>query len=185
MKRILALLLGAAAVSFAMQGSPINRDDVNAETEAKQSTYYDVPLSEEMQEHIFRMCAKYRFPDAGIVVSVIESASGFNEKAMDGLGCYGYMMISGQNLGWLEEEMGQLDLLEGKDNIEAGVKILAEHWRRCQNMEKALMAYSLGEEGADRIWAAGIHETEFTREVMENRSELENKKEASEDTSIE
>lgn len=47
-------------------------------------------------------------------------------------------------------------------NIRAGVFVLRKLFERYQDTNMVLMAYNMGEDGADRLWEKGIYSTDYT-----------------------
>lgn len=46
-------------------------------------------------------------------------------------------------------------------------------YQKYQDMNMALMAYNMGEAGAQRLWNQDVYETSYTKKVNETREELE------------
>ena len=126
--------------------------------------YRDIPLSHELQDVALAACEKYGvLPD--VLFAVMEVESGYQPDARNGE-CYGLMQIHTINLPWLQEQIGTTDLSDPTQNIKAGAYILGGYLER-YSLTDSLMAYNLGEGGAKAQWAQGIHETAYTRKVLE------------------
>ena len=129
-----------------------------------QKVYRDIPLSHELQDVALAACEEYGvLPD--VLFAVMEVESGYQLDAQNGE-CYGLMQIHSINLPWLQEQIGTTDLSDPTQNIEAGAYILGGYLER-YSLTDSLMAYNLGEGGAKAQWAQGIHETAYTRKVLE------------------
>lgn len=126
--------------------------------------YRDIPLSHELQDVALAACEEYGvLPD--VLFAVMEVESGYQLDAQNGE-CYGLMQIHSINLPWLSEQIGTTDLSDPTQNIKAGAYILGGYLER-YSLTDSLMAYNLGEGGAKAQWAQGIHETAYTRKVLE------------------
>ena len=126
--------------------------------------YRDIPLSHELQDVALAACEEYGvLPD--VFFAVMEVESGYQLDARNGE-CFGLMQIHSINLPWLQEQIGTTDLSDPTQNIKAGAYILGGYLER-YSLTDSLMAYNLGEGGAKAQWAQGIHETAYTRKVLE------------------
>lgn len=112
--------------------------------------YYDVPLTEDLQDHIFEVCEKYSV-DAGLVMAMIRKESTFNPDIVGDSGrSFGLMQIQPR---WHQERMDKLgvtDLLDPYQNIVVGVDYIAELIGRGKGIEWALMAYNGGPSNANK-----------------------------------
>lgn len=127
--------------------------------------YRDIPLEHELQDVALAACEEYGvLPD--VLFAVMEVESGYQLDAKNGE-CYGLMQIHSINLPWLSEQIGTTDLSDPVQNIEAGAYILGGYLKR-YSLTDSLMAYNLGEGGAKRLWKQGIHETGYTKKVLES-----------------
>lgn len=130
-------------------------------------TYFDVPLNEDLQDHIFAVCNWYDI-DPALVIAVIEKESDFRPKLMgDNGAAYGLMQVQ---LKWHKDRMislGYSDLLDPYANITVGVDYLAELFERGKPVEWVLMAYNGGPSYANRKYNAG-EVSDYARKVLEN-----------------
>ena len=137
------------------------RVEIKAPEEDK---YRDIPLDHELQDVALAACEEYGvLPD--VLFAVMEVESGYQLDAQNGE-CYGLMQIHSINLPWLQEQIGTTDLSDPTQNIKAGAYILGGYLER-YSLTDSLMAYNLGEGGAKAQWAQGIHETAYTRKVLD------------------
>ena len=126
--------------------------------------YRDIPLSHELQDVALAACEEYGvLPD--VLFAVMEVESGYQLDAQNGE-CYGLMQIHSINLPWLQEQIGTTDLSDPTQNIKAGAYILGGYLER-YSLTDSLMAYNLGEGGAKAQWEQGVHETAYTRKVLD------------------
>jgi len=131
---------------------------------AENEVYRDIPLPHELQDVADEACEEYGIrPD--VLYAVMEIESGYQVDAKNG-SCYGLMQIHTINMEYLKSAIGTTDLADPVQNIRAGAFILGGYLKK-YSLPDSLMAYNLGEGGAKRLWRQGIHETGYTRKVLE------------------
>lgn len=120
-------------------------------------------LSYECQQILMDCCDKYSVPYAlGLAIAEVETH--FDPDAVSGTDDYGLMQINACNHGWLAE-LG-FDVMTYEGNIEAGIYLIAQNIQQYEDFELALMAYNCGPTGAQRLWAQGIYQTDYSQKVM-------------------
>lgn len=106
--------------------------------------YYDVPLSHELQDYIFKLCGE-RDIDPALVIAVIERESKYNSSTIGDHGnSLGLMQIQPK---WHSERMARLNctnLLNPFENVCVGIDILDGLLDSGNSIEWALMAYNGG-----------------------------------------
>ena len=127
--------------------------------------YYDINLSEDIQDYLFAECEK-RDVDAVLVLALIKTESNFTADIVSGTNDYGLMQINAVNHSWLQEKLGTLDFLDAKDNIKAGVYMLSR--LEPQDVNQKLMVYNMGGAQAKVLWDSGVYNTEYTDIVISN-----------------
>lgn len=127
--------------------------------------YYDINLSEDIQDFLFSECEK-RDVDAVLVLALIKTESNFTSNIVSGTNDYGLMQINEVNHSWLQEKLGTLDFLDAKDNIKAGVYMLSR--LEPQDIGQKLMVYNMGGLQAKALWSDGVYSTKYTDKVMSN-----------------
>ena len=132
----------------------------------------DVPLDCGLQEYIFGLCEESGLPYT-LVVAVIEAESSYVPWCVSASGDYGLMQISSVCHGWLADALGIADFLDPRQNVRAGVYILAGYYQLYGYESGALMAYNLGQSAAEELFARGIYETDYSERVMAIRERLE------------
>lgn len=132
---------------------------------------YDIPLSPELQEYTFRLCEENGL-DYEMVLALMDQESDYREDIISKTNDYGIMQINEVNHEWLKEELGIDDFLEAKQNIRAGIRILAELTAKYEDPHLVLMAYNCGESGAKRLWKQGKTTSEYSRSIMARAEEL-------------
>ena len=132
---------------------------------AQAKTYRDIPLSHELQDIADKACEDYKIPQ-DVLYAVMKVESGYKVDAQNG-SCYGLMQIHTINMEYLSSNIGTTDLTDPEQNIQAGAFILGGYLEK-YSLTDSLMAYNLGEGGAKRLWKQGVHETGYTRKVLES-----------------
>ena len=133
---------------------------------------FDVPLSESLQQHIYNVCENKGVPVA-LVIAMIDHESGFNPDVISTTGDYGLMQINQINHAWLEETYHCSDMLNSYQNVYCGISIIGSHIEKYGRLDKALMAYNMGEYGAKKAWENGITSTSYSDAILELMSEYE------------
>lgn len=128
--------------------------------------YWDVPLSEGVQDYIRTLCEEFSIPEE-LILAMIEVESSFRPTVISTSEDYGYMQINKCNHERLTKELGVTDFLDPYQNILCGVYLISEHLEKTESdAAKALMRYNCGATGAWRLWQKGVYSTEYTRKVM-------------------
>ena len=157
----------AAAATINEEQTVVERSSVQIVSYSGASAdkhYYDVPLSEDLQDYIFDIAERYGVPSE-VIIAVIQKESDYNQYAVGGCGEQGYMQIHPCNYETLHEELGVTDLFSAEQNILSGAYLLSTFFGRYDTINEALMCYNCGEAGANRLWKQGITETEYSKEV--------------------
>lgn len=141
---------------------PVYEDEDISFNEAE---YYDVPLSHSLQQFIYEICLDEDVPFS-LVVALIDHESNFNAEAVSATNDTGLMQINEVNFSVLEESYNADDMTNAYHNVYCGVKIIASYLNKYEDVEKALMAYNMGEYGASKAWENGIYSTTYTQGVL-------------------
>lgn len=153
-------------LTLAEEPQPITyRVCASVKTDEPAKVYRDIPLSHELQDIADNSCEMYQVPQ-NVLYAVMEVESGYQTDAQNGQ-CLGLMQIHTVNLPYLNEKIGTTDLSDPEQNIEAGAYLLGGYLAK-YSLTDSLMAYNLGEGGAKRLWKQGIHETGYTKKVLES-----------------
>jgi len=140
--------------------------------ETEESRYYNVPLSEQLQDHIFAECEKKGISPA-LVLAVIGQESQYDASAVgDGGNSVGLMQVQER---WHRERMERLgctDLQDPYQNITVGVDLLAELYNMNPDIYWVLMAYNGGTDYADGMIGANSYSS-YAVEVVSTAEELE------------
>ena len=128
--------------------------------------YYDVPLSEDLQDYIRTLCEENDVP-MSLIIAMIEVESSFRPNVISGTSDYGLMQINKINHEWLTEEYGITDFLDPYQNVLCGITIIAGHLEKTDgDIALALMRYNCGATGARRLWDKGIYSTSYTEKIL-------------------
>lgn len=135
--------------------------------------YFDVPLSEEIQDTIFAECEKHNI-DPALVVALIERESDFDVEAVgDGGRSLGLMQVMYKHHTERMTELNCGDLLDPNQNIKVGVDFLAELIGKYDSIGEALTAYNAGEAGAYKhYFSKGKYTNSFARSIIARTYEL-------------
>lgn len=136
-------------------------------------TYLDIPLSHNLQEYITEVCSDESVP-VSLIYAMIEHGSHFNSETISDTDDYGLMQINSVNEDWLKTEYRSADLLNPYQNVFCGVKIIGSYLKKYNgDYSKALMAYNMGEYGAQKAWQDGITSTSYSDEILSLMNEYE------------
>lgn len=137
--------------------------------------YYNVNLSHDVQDYLFKRCSEYGIPSA-LMIALIDHESGFNPKAegKNSNGTYDRGLCQ-LNSAYYDTWMKKLkyttyDIYDPKTNIHCGCYVLGGYIRTTgttrEGMHKALMAYNMGAGGAGAKWKQGIYTSSYSLAVM-------------------
>ena len=130
-------------------------------------TLYDIPLSDDLQIYITRLCSEYHI-DRELIFAMIERESTYNPNAMGDNGrSYGLMQIQLRYVRERMDKLGCTDLLDPYDNVTVGIDLIAEYIDKGYGLEWALMAYNGGEGYAYSMRANG-YVSNYARSVIAN-----------------
>lgn len=146
----------------------------DTEVRATEPTYYNIPLSKDLQLYTYTKCVEYDIPDYyELVLAIMWQESNYTADLISPTNDYGIMQINSCNHSWLVDLFGHIDFLDASDNINAGVYIISKHIIKYGDEHKALMAYNMGERGALRNWQDGNYTSKYSRSVVAKRKAIE------------
>lgn len=99
------------------------------QAEQEPELLYDVPMSDELQRYVREQAERQGVPFE-IALAVIERESSYQPDAVSDTGDFGLMQINVCNHRWLYEELGITDVMDPEQNIEAGLYILGQAFRK-------------------------------------------------------
>ena len=132
--------------------------------------FYSVPLSEELQLHIFKECEKYNIAPS-LVIALIEHECRFVLDAVSPNGAEGPMQVMSKWHWDRMERLGCDDLSDPYQNITVGVDYLGELKDTNNDIVWALMAYRYGGDKATKYLDNGVF-PEYAISILERSSEL-------------
>ena len=146
----------------------------DTEVRAAEPTYYDIPLSKDLQLYTYNKCVEYGIPDHyELVLAMMWQESNYTVDLVSSTNDYGIMQINSCNHSWLVDLLGPTDFLDASDNINAGVYVISKLLIKYGDEHKALMAYNMGEHGASLNWQAGNYTSKYSRSVVAKREAIE------------
>lgn len=141
--------------------------------------YFDVPLSTELQDHIFALCEEHNIAP-GIIIAMIERESNYKADAIGDSGAsLGLMQVQEK---WNRERMDRLgchDLLNPFQNVTVGIDLVAELKGKNADLYWVLMSYNGGEAYGTRMLNAGKF-SDYAVGVVARASELNERREETE-----
>lgn len=144
---------------------------VTAINEEPERAYYDIPLSEDLQDHIFNLCDEkgIEYP---VAMAIIRTESRFDATCVGDSGnSLGLMQIQPR---WHYERMERLgcdDLLDPYQNVTVGLDLFSDLLEEYGVVEYALMAYNGGGSYADSMIDSGLI-SDYAYSVMSYADEL-------------
>lgn len=131
--------------------------------------YYDIPLSQEMQEYIQILCRHYEL-DHKLVLAVIWHESNFEENAKSETNDYGLMQVNAIHMQ--VQDLTEKDLLDPYKNVKTGISLLSDAFQVTTDPEKALMVYHFGERGARKLWDDNKMTSAYSKAVLKCLDDL-------------
>ena len=145
----------------------------DTEVHAAEPTYYDIPLSKELQLYTYTRCVDYGIPEHyELVLAMMWQESNYTPDIVSATDDYGIMQINACNHEWLRDLLGTTNFLDVYQNIDAGTYIISKMLLKYGDEHKALMAYNMGENGAALNWDAGIYTSSYSRGIIAKREAI-------------
>lgn len=126
--------------------------------------YYDLPLPDEVQDHIFDVCSLYDIP-VPIILAMIYRESCFDPSVIGAAGEFGYMQIHPVTAKFIMNNTG-LNVYDPLENISAGAWLIHYFVERGYDIDDALICYNEGEGNAITLLNQGIKETAYTSDIF-------------------
>lgn len=138
---------------------------------AHETVFYNVPLSEELQLHIFEECEKHNIAPS-IVIAMIEKESSYDaSKIGDNGDSLGLMQIQPKWHQTRMDRLGCTDLLDPFQNVTVGIDYISELIRIDSDLYWVLMAYNGGNLYSTVRMDSGNY-SDYALSVTERASEL-------------
>lgn len=134
--------------------------------------FYDIPLSEELQTHIFKECEKHNIAPV-IVIAIIERESSYKADVIGDNGeSFGLMQIYAKHHQERMDRLSCTNLLDPFQNITVGIDYLAELKDEETDLYWVLMAYNGGRAYSNENIEKFVF-SEYAIEVSKRASKLE------------
>ena len=137
--------------------------------------YYNVPLSEELQDYLRNKCEELGV-DFIEALAVMEVESYYQSDLVhlnnNGTKDYGLMQINSIHHDWLKGALGVTEFLNPYQNIDCGVYLLSR--RQDVGLHERLMGYNMGSPQTKRLIKQGIYSTNYSRKVEAVMERLKN-----------
>lgn len=142
------------------------------DTLEQKGDFFQVPLPEDLQKHIFEECGKANIAPE-LVFAMIEQESSYNSDAVgDESKSVGLLQIQAKWHSKRMERLGCTDLSDPYQNITVAVDFLYELFEKNEDVYWVLMAYNGGEAYATRKIDKGEY-SEYAVKVSTRAMELE------------
>ena len=128
-----------------------------------------VPMPYEWQDYMRTYCEEYGCPYP-LALAVAQTESNFDMDAVGASGEVGIMQLNPGPGGSYHAEIQAatgLDPTTASGNIAGGCYKLGLYLAKYGSVEKAAMAYNMGEGGARSAWNSGITSTDYSKAVKE------------------
>lgn len=163
------LLFTAAAAEEEYTEDPQEAEKIEEALLAQGYFSMAVPMPYEWQDYMRTYCEEYGCPYP-LALAVAQTESNFDMDAVGASGEVGIMQLNPGPGGSYHEEIQAatgLDPTTTSGNIAGGCYKLGLYLAKYGNVEKAAMAYNMGEGGARSAWDSGITSTDYSKAVKE------------------
>ncbi len=163
------LLFTAAAAEEEYMEDPQEAEKIEEALLAQGYFSLAVPMPYEWQDYMRTYCEEYGCPYP-LALAVAQTESNFDMDAVGASGEVGIMQLNpGPGSSYHAEIQAAtgLDPTTASGNIAGGCYKLGLYLAKYGNVEKAAMAYNMGEGGARNAWDSGITSTDYSKAVKE------------------
>ena len=143
----------------------IKEMDMEVTVQGKLAPYRSVPLSKDLKEYIIDTAEDCEISPA-LVFAVIETESNFDPDTVSPTGDYGLMQLNSTYESMWRDKYGVYDLMDPYQNVMGGIKHLGELKEQYQHDNLVLIAYNMGEGGAEFAWSEGQWTSGYTDRVQ-------------------
>lgn len=141
------------------------------EVTQKDYTYWDVPLSIDLQQYIHKLCLQYQVNE-DLVYGVIKTESNFNPNAASPEGDIGLFQVNVINFPELHKKLGVTNLFDVYQNVESGIYLLSQLKQKYNDWNQVLIAYNQGESSMVHLVSRGYSFTDYTIKVKNNMESI-------------
>ena len=131
----------------------------------------------EWQDYMRTYCEEYGCPYS-LALAVAQTESNFDMDAVGASGEVGIMQLNPGPGGSYHAEIQAatgLDPTTASGNIAGGCYKLGLYLAKYGSVEKAAMAYNMGDSGMKSAWSKGQHSSKYSRAVIETAQALKKK----------
>ena len=163
------LLFTAAAAEEEYMEDPQEAEKIEEALLAQGYFSLAVPMPYEWQDYMRTYCEEYGCPYP-LALAVAQTESNFDMDAVGASGEVGIMQLNpGPGSSYHAEIQAAtgLDPTTASGNIAGGCYKLGLYLAKYGSVEKAAMAYNMGEGGARSAWDSGITSTDYSKAVKE------------------
>lgn len=163
------LLFTAAAEEEEYMEDPQETEKIEEALLAQGYFSLAVPMPYEWQDYMRTYCEEYGCPYP-LALAVAQTESNFDMDAVGASGEVGIMQLNPGPGGSYHAEIQAatgLDPTTASGNIAGGCYKLGLYLAKYSSVEKAAMAYNMGEGGARSAWDSGITSTDYSKAVKE------------------
>ena len=163
------LLFTAAAAEEEYMEDPQEAEKIEEALLAQGYFSLAVPMPYEWQDYMRTYCEEYGCPYP-LDLAVAQTESNFDMDAVGASGEVGIMQLNPGPGGSYHAEIQAatgLDPTTTSGNIAGGCYKLGLYLAKYGSVEKATMAYNMGEGGARSAWDSGITSTDYSKKVKE------------------
>lgn len=163
------LLFTAAAAEEEYMEDPQETEKIEEALLAQGYFSLAVPMPYEWQDYMRTYCEEYGCPYP-LALAVAQTESNFDMDAVGASGEVGIMQLNpGPGSSYHAEIQAAtgLDPTTASGNIAGGCYKLGLYLAKYGSVEKAAMAYNMGEGGARSAWDSGITSTDYSKAVKE------------------
>lgn len=160
-----------AGQTAGQETAEIPKTEMSADTEQALSVWQpwaDIPLDDDFQEFLHDECEESNLAYS-FIVALIATESNYKPDVISATNDYGLFQINICN-----HKTG-VDYLDPYENAKHAIGMLENLSEKYFDVEAVLIAYNLGEGGAQNLWNQGIYSTEYSRKVLDKKIELERK----------
>ena len=126
--------------------APLQLEIIEPEKKQPAPIYYDVPLSDELQDKLRDACEESGV-QMTIALAVIQRETGFRNVQGDGGDSAGYMQVQRKWHEFRMDKLGVTDLNDPEGNFRVGCSYLGELLGKYDTTAEALTAYNSGRPG--------------------------------------
>lgn len=130
--------------------------------------YPDITLSAELQHYAQQLCKEHTF-SYPIFIALMWKESTYNPSdiSADGMD-YGICQIRKSNFTWIRQNLGNIDFMNAKQNMEASMFMLDDirNNYKITDIHQILMYYNYGPNIAKNKISSGVYSSQYSRAIV-------------------